>query len=150
MFKPIVYSTMICFYFIQIRGSIPLYWSQRPTLQYKPRPQLHQADHVSFQDSVLAGGGWNNQVHEHCLLEMLIYSNKYFHLTTISQDTRAQIQHKNTQLVSSEELFILQLCSQVSFKGVADISWLIVFQLFFLHLEHRFSTAHGKFNVPLQ
>ncbi|XP_046842315.1 phosphatidylinositol-3-phosphatase SAC1-like isoform X2 [Xenia sp. Carnegie-2017] len=36
--------------FVQIRGSIPLYWSQRPTLQYKPRPKLLEADHnTGFQ-----------------------------------------------------------------------------------------------------
>ncbi|XP_068722474.1 phosphatidylinositol-3-phosphatase SAC1-like isoform X2 [Montipora capricornis] len=32
--------------FVQIRGSIPLYWSQRPNLKYKPAPLLNQrADH---------------------------------------------------------------------------------------------------------
>ncbi|CAL8097427.1 unnamed protein product [Orchesella dallaii] len=28
--------------FVQIRGSIPLYWSQRPNLRYKPKPELLQ------------------------------------------------------------------------------------------------------------
>ncbi|KAG8442678.1 hypothetical protein GDO86_011464 [Hymenochirus boettgeri] len=29
--------------FIQTRGSIPFYWSQRPNLRYKPRPQISKA-----------------------------------------------------------------------------------------------------------
>jgi len=32
--------------FVQIRGSIPLYWSQKPNLKYKPRPALQQANHT--------------------------------------------------------------------------------------------------------
>ncbi|CAN9514488.1 unnamed protein product [Ophioblennius macclurei] len=29
--------------FVQTRGSIPFYWSQRPNLKYKPKPQIHKA-----------------------------------------------------------------------------------------------------------
>ena len=33
---------------MQTRGSIPLYWSQRPTLKYKPRPKIAKGvNHVS-------------------------------------------------------------------------------------------------------
>ena len=32
----------------QTRGSIPLYWSQRPNLKYMPQAQLHTANHVSL------------------------------------------------------------------------------------------------------
>ncbi|EDO36706.1 predicted protein [Nematostella vectensis] len=37
--------------FVQIRGSIPLYWTQRPNLKYKPKPQVNSsADHsLGFQ-----------------------------------------------------------------------------------------------------
>jgi len=31
--------------FVQVRGSIPLFWSQKPNLRYKPKPALAQANH---------------------------------------------------------------------------------------------------------
>lgn len=35
-------------YTMQTRGSIPLYWSQRPTLKYKPSPKIAKdVNHVS-------------------------------------------------------------------------------------------------------
>lgn len=38
----------IFFVKLQTRGSIPLFWSQRPNLKYKPTPVLNSgADHVS-------------------------------------------------------------------------------------------------------
>ncbi|KAL4234585.1 Phosphatidylinositide phosphatase SAC1 [Mactra antiquata] len=32
--------------FVQTRGSIPLYWTQRPNLKYMPLPQLRPVDHL--------------------------------------------------------------------------------------------------------
>ena len=38
----------IFFPFFQTRGSVPMFWSQRPNLKYKPDPQIHPVqDHVS-------------------------------------------------------------------------------------------------------
>ncbi|VDK20873.1 unnamed protein product [Taenia asiatica] len=34
--------------FVQIRGSVPLYWSQRPTLEYKPRIKLGRTELASL------------------------------------------------------------------------------------------------------
>ena len=40
-----------CYSLSQTRGSIPLFWSQRPNLRYKPVPLLNpSADHVSVED----------------------------------------------------------------------------------------------------
>ncbi|VDM16241.1 unnamed protein product [Hydatigera taeniaeformis] len=39
--------------FIQIRGSVPLYWSQRPTLQYKPRIKLGRTELGSLSSNSL-------------------------------------------------------------------------------------------------
>ncbi|KAL3860478.1 hypothetical protein ACJMK2_010600 [Sinanodonta woodiana] len=33
--------------FVQTRGSIPLFWSQRPNLKYKPKPQIHSVNHIT-------------------------------------------------------------------------------------------------------
>ena len=57
-------------FFPQTRGSIPLYWSQRPNLIHKPTPILNQtADHVSTTTSYppllspfLYGGGQQYQI----------------------------------------------------------------------------------------
>uniref|UniRef100_A0AAR2LR20 SAC domain-containing protein n=1 Tax=Pygocentrus nattereri TaxID=42514 RepID=A0AAR2LR20_PYGNA len=39
--------------FVQTRGSIPFYWSQRPNLKYKPKPQISKSgNHVSFRCSL--------------------------------------------------------------------------------------------------
>lgn len=40
----------LCLKFLQTRGSVPLYWSQRPTLKYKPTPIID-----SDVDQVIAG-----------------------------------------------------------------------------------------------
>ena len=41
-------SNLIFLVKLQTRGSIPLFWSQRPNLKYKPTPVLNSgADHVS-------------------------------------------------------------------------------------------------------
>ena len=38
---------LFVFSFLQTRGSVPLYWSQRPTLKYKPTPLIDSTmDHV--------------------------------------------------------------------------------------------------------
>lgn len=38
-----------CSFCLQTRGSIPFYWSQRPNLKYKPKPQISKTfNHVSF------------------------------------------------------------------------------------------------------
>jgi hypothetical protein len=44
--------------FIQIRGSIPLFWTQKPNLRYKPAPQLAPVNHTDafvkhFEDLVV-------------------------------------------------------------------------------------------------
>jgi hypothetical protein len=39
------YGTEIASY-IQIRGSIPLFWAQKPNLKYKPKPSLAQSNHM--------------------------------------------------------------------------------------------------------
>lgn len=62
----------------QTRGSIPLYWSQRPNLKYKPTPILNQtADHVSTTTSYppllspfLYGGGQQYQI---CQMYMYMF-----------------------------------------------------------------------------
>lgn len=51
-FNPLLLLIKSCFIFnlsfLQTRGSIPLFWSQRPNLKYKPTPLLNSsADHVS-------------------------------------------------------------------------------------------------------
>ncbi|OBS80783.1 hypothetical protein A6R68_21003 [Neotoma lepida] len=38
--------------FVQTRGSIPVFWSQRPNLKYKPQPQINKvANHVNHKGS---------------------------------------------------------------------------------------------------
>ncbi|XP_035893453.1 phosphatidylinositol-3-phosphatase SAC1 [Anopheles stephensi] len=45
--EQIVITEDDCVSFVQTRGSIPLFWSQTPNLQYKPRPQLAtRMDHM--------------------------------------------------------------------------------------------------------
>jgi hypothetical protein len=46
---------------MQIRGSIPLFWSQKPNLKYKPKPQLGQLNHAEayskhFEELILRYG----------------------------------------------------------------------------------------------
>lgn len=86
-------------FFPQTRGSIPLYWSQRPNLKYKPTPILNQtADHVSTTtlyppplSPFLHGGGQQYQndlvdVHDcfspgarqNMLLKKVVLSRAYF------------------------------------------------------------------------
>uniref|UniRef100_A0A8C4ZW81 Phosphatidylinositol-3-phosphatase SAC1 n=1 Tax=Gadus morhua TaxID=8049 RepID=A0A8C4ZW81_GADMO len=48
--------------FVQTRGSIPFYWSQRPNLKYKPKPQINKTvDHLDgfqrhFESQILIYG----------------------------------------------------------------------------------------------
>ena len=43
----------ICDFFLQTRGSIPLQWTQRPTLKYKPNPMISPiANQVSVHNDV--------------------------------------------------------------------------------------------------
>ena len=44
------------FFFFQTRGSIPLYWSQRPNLKYKPLPLINKvANHVCIFHAFFIG-----------------------------------------------------------------------------------------------